>query len=46
MTGTDELTNRSDHSVTEKDELNTNQFNIYISERKSYKQIRSISTEG
>jgi hypothetical protein len=33
MIDTDELTNRSVHSVIEKDELTTNQFNLYSSER-------------
>jgi hypothetical protein len=46
MTDTDELTNRSVHSVAEKDELTIDQFNLYSSERQSYKQIRLISTEG
>jgi hypothetical protein len=46
MTGIDELINISVHSVVEKDELTTDQFNLYSSERQSYKQIRSISTEG
>jgi hypothetical protein len=46
MTDTDELTNISVHSVVGKDELTTNQFNLYSSERRPYKQIRSISMEG
>jgi hypothetical protein len=46
MTDTDELTNRSIHYVAEKDELTIDQFNLYSFERQSYKQIRSISTEG
>jgi hypothetical protein len=45
MINTDELTNRSVLSVAEKDELTTDQFNLYNSEGQSYKQIRSISTE-
>jgi hypothetical protein len=46
MKDTDELTNKSVQFVAEKDELTTDQFNLYSSERQSYKQIRSISTEG
>jgi hypothetical protein len=46
MIDADELTNRSVHFVAEKDELITDQFNLYSSERRPYKQIRSISTEG
>jgi hypothetical protein len=46
MTNTDELTNRSIHSVAGKDELTTDQFNLYSSERRPYEQIRTISTEG
>jgi hypothetical protein len=46
MADTDELTNRSVHSVTGKDEPTIDQFNLYNSERWPYKQIRSISTEG
>jgi hypothetical protein len=45
MTDIDVLTNRLVHSVAEKDELTTDQFNLSSSERQSYKQIRSISTE-
>jgi hypothetical protein len=36
MIGTDELTNRSVHSVIEKDELTTDQFNLCRFERRSY----------
>jgi hypothetical protein len=33
MIGTDEVTNRSIHSVIEEDELTTDQFNLYRFER-------------
>jgi hypothetical protein len=46
MADTDEVTNRSVHSVIGKDESTIDQFNLYNSERRPYKQIRSISTEG
>jgi hypothetical protein len=46
MTDTDKLTNRSVHSVIEKDEPTTDQFNLYSSKIQPYKQIRSIFTEG
>jgi hypothetical protein len=45
MIDIDELTNGSVHSVTEKNKLTTDQFKLYSSERRPYKQIRSISTE-
>jgi hypothetical protein len=46
MANTDELTNISVHSTIEKDEPTVDRFNIYSSERRPYKQIRTISTEG
>jgi hypothetical protein len=46
MEGADEFTNISVHSVAKKDELTIDQFNLYSSEKRPYKQIRSASTEG
>jgi hypothetical protein len=46
MTDTYELTNRSVHSMAKKDELTTDQFNLYSSKKRPYKQIRSASTKG